>query len=225
MEQSVLITGKQSPFTDDLVQEALRRVGRVFASFDDTDEAPEVPDTFGESLRYIPWKRRSMISSRSLMLALEQNGADATSGGGAPTRAIVVCAPEGVNTSLHDTESSTIESTIDAAIKGYLFVIRELAATFIRRGSGDLTIVWYDPGVEILPPVDAAIAGAVDELVRSMLTYYDGEAFSVRGLYASDADGRNVAQWVMEQIVDKGDKSAGRRQRFGQKMGLLPFRR
>ena len=102
MEQAVLITGKQSSFTDDLIQEALRRSGRVFASYDETDTAPEVPDTFGDSLRYIPWTRRSLISARTMMLAIEADGA-------IPGRTIVVCAPEGVNTSLHETAAATVE--------------------------------------------------------------------------------------------------------------------
>ena len=142
MEHAVLITGKQSSFTDDLIQEALRRSGRVFASYDESDTAPEVPDTFGDSLRYIPWTRRSLISARTMMLAIEADGT-------IPERAIVVCAPEGINTSLHDTSAATIEETVDAAVKGYLFVLREIAAAYIRRGAGDLTILWNDPGVEV----------------------------------------------------------------------------
>ena len=237
MEHSVLITGKQSAFTDDLVQELLKRLDRVYASFDESDTAPEVPDSFGDSLRYIPWTRRSLISSRSLLLAVagEIEAADAGEGGGARaggevaagglSRAVVVCAPEGINAALHDTEAATIEERIDVAVKGYLFVIRELAALFIRRGGGDLTILWYDPGVEVLPPVDAAIAGAVEGLTRSMLAFYENEDVSIRGLSASHTDGPAVALWALEQILDRTAKSVGRFQRYGQRMSLLPFRR
>ncbi len=223
MEQSVLITGKQSAFTDDLIQEGLKRLDRLYVSFDENDTPPEIPDTFGDSLRYLPWNRRSLISSRSLMLAADRQMED--SGEGALQRAIVVCTPEGVNGSLHDTAATVIEEKIDVAVKGYLFVIREIAATFIRRGGGDLTILWYDPGVEVLPPIDSAVYGAVDGLTRSMLTYYENEGVTIRGLSASDADSRGVAQWVLEQVIDRSDKSAGRRQKYGQKLGILPFRR
>ncbi|MFW5796067.1 MAG: hypothetical protein ACOCV0_02600 [Alkalispirochaeta sp.] len=218
MEHAVLIAGKQSPFTDDLIQETLRRGDRVFASYDDSDTPPEVPDTFGESLRYIPWNRRSLISSRSLILTIDQEPV-------VPERVIVVCAPEGVNAPLHEVEAVTIEEKIDTSVKGYLFAIREIAAYFIRRRGGDLTILWYDPGVDLLPPVDAAIAGAVQGFAQSMLGYYENEPFKIRGLSASNAESRAVATWVLEQIYDRTEKSAGRWQKYGQKMGILPFRR
>ena len=80
-------------------------------------------------------------------------------------------------------------------------------------------------GWRFLPPVDATIAGAVQGLAQSMIAFYENEPFAVRGLYASDADGRAVAQWVLEQIIDRSEKSAGRSQKYGQKMSLLPFRR
>ncbi len=235
MERSVLITGKQSAFTDDLVQEVLQQASRVYASFDESDTPPEVPDTFGESLRYLPWNRRSLVSSRSLMLAVAAEVENGREGAGKETppegasgnlsHAIVVCTPEGLNASLHDTPAVTIEETIDAAVKGYLFVVREIAATFMRSGRGDLTVLWYDPGVDVLPPLDGTLAGAVDGLVRSLVAFYENEAVTIRGLSASDGDGRSVARWVVEQIFERGEKSAGRRQRYGQKMGILPFRR
>lgn len=218
MEQSVLITGKQSTFTDDLIQESTKRVSRVFASYDQTDTPPEVPDTFGETLNYIPWTRRSLISARSLILSIDQSDL-------VPSRAIVVCAPEGLNSSLHETEPVKIEEAIDSAVKGYLFVIRELVSYFVKRNGGDLTIIWYDPGVEVFPPVDAAIAGAVQHLTQSMLTFYENEPIAIRVLSASDADSRSVARWALEQIYDREEKSAGRTQKYGQRMGLLPFRR
>lgn len=218
MEQSVLITGKQSTFTDDLIQESTHRVSRVIASYDQTDTPPEVPDTFGDTLMYLPWTRRSLISARTMMLSIDQIDI-------VPKRAIVVCAPEGINTSLHETDAATIEATIDNAVKGYLFIVREIAAFFVKKGGGDLSIVWYDAGIEVLPPVDAAISGAVQTFTQSMLTFYENETVAIRGLYASDSDSRAVARWTLEQVFDREEKSAGRRQKYGQRMGLLPFRR
>jgi hypothetical protein len=218
MHGAILITGKQSGFTDDLVQEALGRSHRVIATHDPTDVAPEVPDTFGDSLTYAPWSRRSLISARSVMLAVESDGAPLE-------HAFVVCSPEGVNDPLHATESVVIEQTIDAAIKGYLFMIKEITASLVRRGGGALTIVWYDGGSELVPPLEAAIAGAVQQLTHSLLAFYENESVVMRGLHASESDSRAVARWVLEQSLDRGEKSAGRWQRYGQKMGILPFKR
>jgi hypothetical protein len=218
MNGALLITGKQSGFTDDLVQEALNRTLHVLATHDPADTPPEVPDTFGDHLRYTPWTRRSLISARSVLLSAEREH-------GPLRHAVVICSPEGINSPLHETESALIEERIDYSIKGYLFIIKEVIAQLARNGGGECTIVWYDGGAEIMAPIDAAIAGAVQGLVRSLLAFYEGETTAIRGLVASDSDSRAVARWVLEQALDRADKTVGRLQKYGQKMGILPFRR
>lgn len=218
MQEPVLITGKQSAFKDDLVQEALNRHLQVFATSDAEDELPEVPDSVGSGLCYVPWSRRSLLSARSMLLSVDRDSQGFS-------RAILVCAPEGVNTPLHQTESALIEQTVDAALKGYLFVLKELLAYFVRRGEGDLTVVWYDGGADVLPPFDAALASAMQGLVRSLLTFYEEEPVVLRGLHGSESDARAVARWVVEQILDRPGKSGGRWQKYGQRSGILPFKR
>jgi NAD(P)-dependent dehydrogenase (short-subunit alcohol dehydrogenase family) len=217
MNGAVLITGKQSGFTDDLVQETLNRHIPVCATHDSQDTAPEVPDSSGDRLFYTPWSRRSLLSARSVLLTVAREYESLGHG-------FVVCSPEGVNEALHQTESAVIEEKIDVAVKGYLFILKELIAYLMRRGGGDCTIVWYDPGSEVMPPLDAGIAGAVQGLVRSLLASYEDSPVTIRGLFASDADSRGVARWVLEQSLDRPEKSAQRWQKYGQK-GILPFRR
>ncbi|POR02030.1 hypothetical protein AU468_07190 [Alkalispirochaeta sphaeroplastigenens] len=218
MQEPVLITGKQSAFTDDMIQEFLNRQHQVFATADSADEHPQVPDSVGSGLHYLPWSRRSLLSARSVMLALDGETRDMS-------RAVVVCAPEGIHTPLHQTESALIEQGVDAALKGYLFILKEVLGYFLRRGSGDITVVWYDGGAEVLPPFDATLCGAVQGLVRSLFAFYEGEAVTIRGLQASESDSRAVARWVAEQIIDKAEKSSGRWQKYGQRSGLLSFKR
>lgn len=218
MQEPILITGKQSAFKDDLVQAFLNRQRQVFATSDAEDDLPEVPDSVGSGLCYIPWSRRSLLSARSMLLAVDREG-DGVS------QAVVVCAPEGINTPLHQTESALIERSVDAALKGYLFALKEILGYLVRRGGGDCTVIWYDGGVDVLPPFDAALAGAMQGLVRSLFAFYEEEPVVLRGLQASSSDRRAVVQWTMEQMLDRKDKSAGRWQKFGQRTGFLPFRR
>lgn len=218
MQEPLLITGKQSAFKDDLVQEVLNRNLQVFATSDAEDELPEVPDSVGSGLCYVPWSRRSLLSARSMLLSVDRDSQGFF-------RAILVCAPEGINTPLHQIESALIERSVDEALKGYLFVLKELLSYFVRRGEGDLTVIWYDGGADVLPPFDAAIAAAIQGLVRSLVTFYEEEPVVIRGLYASESDSRAVARWAAEQILDKTAKSAGRTQKYGQRSGLLPFKR
>ena len=216
MDGAILITGKTSSFFDDLVQEALGHGGRVIATRDPSDEEPVIPDTIGDALRYVPWSRRSLLSARSMLLETDRIA-------GHVDHAVVVCSPEGVNSSLHQTESALIEERVDAAVKGYLFLFKELIAYMIRRGGGDVTVVQYDGGAEIMPPLDATVMGAVQHLTKSLFAFYESEPVVGRGLQASESDGRAVARWVWESAFDKGAKSAGRWQRYGRRTGLFSF--
>lgn len=217
MQPAVLITGRQSTFTDDLIQESLNRGHTVIATRDPDQEEPTVPESVGDRLRYVPWTRRSILSARSVLLDVTAEAL--------PERAIVVCGPEGVRTPLHEMQAAAIEAGIDATLKGYLFMIKELLAAYMRAGGGDLTVVWFDGGAEVMPAFDAVLAGAIESLGRSLVAFYENEPVTIRGLVASESETRAVASWVLEQIDERGSKSAGKWTRYGQKMGLLQFRR
>lgn len=216
MHTPVLITGKEIPFREDLVQEYLNRSIPVFLTVD-----PERPDDSAEldsRITSCPWAPRSVLSGRSMIVAAERQAEGFES-------AVVVCGPEGINTAVHATESAVIEERLDASLKGYYFVIREILASFLRRRTGDLTVLWFDGGTEVLPPFDACLSGAVHALVDSLMVYYDAEPVTIRGLNAAGGESREVARWAMEMIVDRRERSAGRWQRFGQRGGILPFRK
>ncbi len=216
MHKPVLITGKQTTFREDLVQEFLNRSIPVYLTVEDRES--DVPQELDSRITPCTWARRSVLSTRSLLLKVEREveGFD---------RAVVLCGPEGINSPVHQTESAVIEERIDFSIKGYLFVIREILSSFMRRGGGDLTVIWFDGGSEVLPPFDASLSGAVQSLVRSLLVYYESEPVTIRGLQAAGGEPREVAHWALEMIVDRADRSAGRWQKHGQRSGLLPFRK
>lgn len=219
MDGAILITGKESSFFDDMVQEALNRSGpTVVATRDPGGPLPVIPDTIGDSLRYVPWARRSLLSARSALLEADRLA-------GSIAHGFVLCSPEGVNSSLHQTESALIEERVDAAVKGYLFIIKELIAYMIRRGGGDVTIIQYDGGAEVMPPLDAAVIGAVQHLTKSLFAFYESEPVVIRGLQASESDGRLAANWVLEQSLEKASKSAWRWQKYGQRSGIFSFRK
>lgn len=217
MEQTILITGKYSAISDDLIQESLNRGVRVFATHDGVGEHPEVPDTIGDALSYVAWSRRSLLSARSMILSVDRESRGFR-------KAIVVCAPEGVHSPLHETESALIEERVDTSLKGYLFAIKEIGAYLLRNGGGELSILWYDGGAEILAPLDAAIAGAIRELVRSLFAFYENEPLVIRGFEASDAESRAVSRWVLDVTLERSAKTAGRWLKYGRSIGILPFR-
>ena len=218
MNTPLLVTGKQGEFSADLVQEALNRSFRVLATHDSDSGSPEVPDGIGEQLSYTPWNRRSLLSARSVVL--EMGGFDDV-----VQHALVVCSPEGINTPFHKTESALLEERIDSAYKGYLFLLKELISYFSRIGAGELTVIIYDGGAEVMPPFDATLMAAMQGLVKSLFLFYESEPVEIRALQASDSDSRGVAQWVLESVFDRGAKTVGRLTKYGQRGSLFPFRK
>lgn len=218
MERTLLITGRQSPLTDDLLQEALSRSFSVLATFDPALGEPEVPDGFGDDLVYVEWNRRSPISARSVLLQAE-NAA------GSLEEIFVVYSSEGVTAPFHETQASRIEEVVDGGVKGYLFLLREALSHALRRGGGGVNIVVQDSGSELLPPLEAATSGAFLAAARSLMTFYEEEAVQVRGFQSGSAEGREFAKFILDTIRDKGEKAAGRWNKFGGRGSLFPFRK
>ena len=218
MERTVLITGRQSSFTDDLLQESLARGFKVFATYDPTGEEPEVPDGFGDDLTYIQWNQRSPISARSVLLEAE-NSTDSLD------ELFVVFGIQPVTLPFHETPASRVEEIVDGTVKGYLFMLREALGLALRRGGGNVNILIQDRGTELVPPLEAAATGAFLSAARALMTYYEEEPVQIRGFHSAGKEGREFARFVLDTIRDKGEKSAGRWNKFGGRGSLFPFRK
>lgn len=219
MERTLLITGRQSPLTDDLVQEALARSFTVLATFDPAGEEPQVPDGLGDDLTYLEWNRRSPISARSVVLAAE-NKAERLE------ELFLVYAPEAVDTPFHETQASAIEEATDRSVKGYLFLLRELLGRSLRNGGGGVNVVVQDRGSEVVPPLEAAVSGAFLSAVRSIMTFYAEEPIRIRGFHSTGVkEGREFARYILDTIRDRPEKSTGRWNKYGGRGSLFPFRK
>lgn len=219
MDRTVLITGRQSPLTDDLVQEALARKWTVLATFDPAGEEPEVPDGLGDGLTYLEWNRRSPISARSVLLAAENRSEGVE-------ELFLVYAPESEATAFHETQASAIEEAIDRSVKGHLFLLRELFSYSLRRGGVAINVVMQDRSGEVVPPLEAAVSGAFLSAVRSLMTFYAEEAVTIRGFHSVGVkEGREFARYILDSIRDRPEKSAGRWNKYGGRGSLFPFRK
>ncbi len=218
MERTVLITGRQSTLRDDLLQEALARSFKVFATYDPSLGEPEIPDGFGDELTYVEWNRRSPISARSVLLALE-NGAEAVE------EVFVVFQPETTAVPFNEAQASQIEEVVDGSIKGYLFLLREILAHGIRRAGVRVNLVVENSTGELTPPLEAATTGAFLAGARALMALYQQESIRFRGFQSSGKEGREYARFVLDTIRDKGEKSFGRWSKFGGRGNLFPFRK
>lgn len=218
MDRTLLITGRQSPLTDDLVQEALSRSFRVFATYDPGVGEPEIPDGFGDDLTYIEWNRRSPISARSVLLAVE-NSVEAVE------EVFVLYQNEPSGVPFNETQASRIEEVIDGSIKGYLFLLREILAHGVRRGGVRVNLVVQEPSAELVPPLEAATSGAFMSAARALMALYEEESIRFRGFHSSGKEPKEFARFVLDTIRDKGEKSLGRWNKPGGRGNLFPFRK
>ena len=218
MERTVLITGRYSSFSDDMVQEALARNLHVLATYDPADEAPEVPDGLGDDLAYIEWNRRSPISAGSVLLRAENSGESVE-------EAFVIYSPESIDVPFHETRAAQIEELVDGALKGYLFLLREVLNYSFKSGTTGVNIVIRDRGSEVVPPIEAALSGAFVSAAMSLMTFYAEESVKIRGFRSSVDESREYAKYIFDTIREKGEKSAGRWNKFSGRGSLFSFRK
>lgn len=216
MHTPILITGSDHPLQRDLIYEFLNRSTPLYVVSQPEIVPPGAPQD--ERIHSLVWAQRSLISTGSLIYQADREMEGLSN-------ALVLCGPEVGGAALHEMEGATIEQRCDHSYKGYLFLLREILALYMRRGAGELTVVWYDGGVEVLPPFDASLKGMIRGLVKSLLVYYEEEPITIRGLQISGGESREGARWVVEMMIDKVERTAGRWHQMGQRGGLLPFMR
>ncbi len=170
-------------------------------------------DWSGEGLRTLPWNPRSPVSARAVVMkaANLQDGFDA---------AIVVCNPDRHGAAISETPGGAIEDTIDASVKGRLFVLKELAAYLEKRGGGSLTLVSVTSETT-QAPLDATAIGAFEALGDSLFLATEGTNLSVRGFRFQGGDGSEFARFVFEQLTGDSRRGLGKWFRYTGKSRLL----
>jgi NAD(P)-dependent dehydrogenase (short-subunit alcohol dehydrogenase family) len=205
MGKSLLIAGKNSKLTDELVREARAAGYEVTATLD--EQAEDRSDYEGQ-LRWVRWRRRSPLSARTVVLQAAgfTDGIDA---------AIVVHSPDAAREPLHELQSATLEQAVDGSVKGPLFMLRELLGHFQKKGGGSLSLVLYQPDGEVTAPLDACTAGSFQAVAGGLFTYYRNEPVTLRGFSAGEPQPAEFAAYVIGTI-DEG-KGAGKWNRFSAK--------
>lgn len=217
MGKTFLIAGTWSAVTIELIQGALSRNDRVLAALDPDAEQPPIEPDWQKNLRYIPWNRRSPLSAKTFIL-------EGTNAFERIDEALLVYAPEGAGRAIHESALAEIEETMDDDLKGLLFLLKELFAFFEKQKSGTLSCVFFDKGMENLPPLEAAVAGAFRALVPTLQRGYGNEGFLVRGFHAAADQPKEFAQYILG-FSERTEKTAGRWVKYSGKTGFFSFGR
>mgnify|MGYP006266909113 CR=1 FL=1 len=199
MSPRILLVGRSSPLLSELAAAAAEAGFQVLTT---TTEEGAVDSGAREGPRSLPWNPRSLVSSRAVVMK-------AAHGEGGFQAALVLANPERHGQAISETSSGLIEDTIDDAVKGRLFMLKELFSHFEKRGGGSIALVSLSSEAT-QAPVDAAASGAFESIGDSLFLASEGTGLSLRGYRFESGDAGEFARFVFEQIGSESRRGLGK---------------
>ena len=234
MTRGILIAGNESSLFSAVAAEAVKRVESfVSVAIPNRLPMPEGGSVLPsraeiEGAVSLPWNPASSISARTLILAAENRLEKIND-------AIVICSPPAVFKTVEALAPEEIEILVNEHIKGWFFLVRELALYFRRTGTGSLSLVAPEltPGggdkeisgnargknawnknsqADLLGPSAAASFRA---FAQGILTSSTNEPFQAMGFSAEEAGTEEeFAAWLFKRIDEGAGKNSGRWHRY-----------
>jgi len=217
MTRGIFIAGNDSVLFSSIITEAEKRVEQyASAVIPTTFPVPEKSDDPGSAKGRISlsWNPASPISNRTLVLAAENRL-------GQINDALLICSPPALHRQPKALTPADIEAVVNNQIKGWFFLVRELALVFHARGGGTLALVTLetstsnnrDSPVDLLGP---PVAASFRSFAQGLLSSSGVEPYNVLGFSLSEAGQEaNFATWLFK-ILDEGSKrNSGKWHKYG----------
>jgi hypothetical protein len=212
MTRGIFIAGNESMLSRAIENEAVSRVEKYVAAL--------IPNRLsGASSKNLPpansnrlsldWNPSSPISARTLTLAAENRLEQID-------EAILICSPPSVRGSAAELPLSDVEIMINDHIKGWFFLVKELAAIFKNRKRGTLALAYPDikmnngkeDTADILGPSSLASFSA---LVKGLLAAAHNEPYITLGFSCSGAGNEAAfAKYLFKKIDTASNRSSGK---------------
>jgi len=166
-----------------------------------------------EKRHSLDWNPSSPISARTIVIAAENRLEHID-------EAILVCSPPSIRSGISKLSLSDVEIMINDHIKGWFFLIKELAAIFTARKQGTLALVYNDisgsgkdDAAEVLGPSALASFRA---LAGSLLAAAHNEPYVTAGFSASDAGNETAfSSFLFKNLDEITARSNGKLFKFG----------
>jgi hypothetical protein len=219
MTRGILITGNESSLFSAVAAEAVKRVESYayalipnrFYLPEGTPPPPAEPTGKGVPLTWTP---SSPISARTLVVAAENRL-------GQINNAVLVCTPPAVYRTVEALTPEEIEILVNDHMRGWFFLIRELALYFRRLGTGSLSFVAPEHGAEggaknaqvdlLGPPALASFR----TFAQGILAASVNETFQVMGFSAPENSAKEeFAAWFFKIIDEGAKKNSGKWQKY-----------
>ena len=223
-----MIAGNESALTNAIEAETAKRVDHyALALLPDrlsgdgakiglTSRSAAVPV---EKRLLVDWNPGSPISARTVVIGAENRLEQVN-------EAILVCDPPSVRSAAADINMTHVEVQINDHIKGWLFLVKELAAVFRAHGGGILALVCpeisgaggKDDAADLL---GSMALGAFRSLTRSLLVAAPNEPYLTLGFSGADAgDEAGFAAFIFKQLDEGNRRGNGKFLKYG-KLGFF----
>lgn len=200
MGRACLVTGKSGPLLVEVVLQGAARGRELLVTRSGHMDLGDVDE---DTTSVISWNRRSALSARSVVL-------HATNVFGTVDEAIVIFAPTEESATFHESSIVSIEDRIDAEVKGYVYILREVLAQMMKQGSGRLALMMHHPPEDLLTPLEATAVGSFASLTNSLAHYYQNEPIMIDRLRSHSDDVAGYAAFALDRLDALADAESGR---------------
>ncbi|MDR0315452.1 MAG: hypothetical protein LBH97_00965 [Treponema sp.] len=232
MTRGILIAGNESALITALELETVKRVDQFARALipNRVSEAGANPgfqsrrgQPSSESGGQVPveqarhslqWNPSSPISARTLVLGAENRLEHID-------EAILVCDPPSIRRAVADLPLADIEVLINDQIKGWFFLVKELAAVFRVRKSGTLALVYNDIASgggkdEAANLIGPSALASFSSLLRGLLASASSEPYFTVGFSNSGAgDEAGFAAFVLKALDEGSKRNNGKLHKYG----------
>jgi len=216
MTRGIFIAGNESSLCRAIEAETVNRVEQFAAALIPNRLSGYVKNSapVNEKRLSLEWNPSSPISARTVVLAAE-NRLERID------EAILVCSPPSIRGRASELPLSDVEIMINDHIKGWFFLIKELAVVFSSCKRGTLALVYpdiplfsgKDDSADVLGPSALASFRA---LTSGLLSASAAEPYITVGFSFSDSGNEAAfASFIYKTIDDVTKRSCGKLHKFG----------
>jgi len=230
MTRGILIAGNESPLFSALCAEAAKRVEKYAVTFIPWDQPPgntrNAPadrqpaagaQTAANRRIILEWNPASPVSAKALVLS-------AVNAMKHIDDAILVCVPPVCRKNVEDFSAEEINRFIDCNVKGWFFLVRELAAAFKARGKGTLSLALQESsansGGDIPDLPGPAASSAFHSFAQGILLSSFNASYDVMGFSSSEPGEENAFAAFVFKIMEEEKRNSGKWHKYG-KIGLF----
>jgi hypothetical protein len=212
MTRGIFIAGNESILSRAIENEAVSRVEKYAAAL--------IPNRLsGASSKNLPpvndkrlsldWNPSNPISARTMTLAAENRLEQID-------EAILICSPPSIRGCVAELPLSDVEIIVNDHIKGWFFLVKELAAVFKNRKRGTLALVYPDIKMnnekeEAADILGSSVLASFIALVKSLLSSAYNEPYITLGFSCSVAGNEAAfAKYLFKKIDTASNRSSGK---------------